>query len=316
MKNSYFLYLAMLGSLLLSSCEDRDKNGRLYDQPTSGTIKVSVDETLRPLGEAEIQAFEGAYNRAHIKAEYVSEAEAFSNLLKDSSRLIIVTRDLNDQEKKYIKDKHLMFSSVKFAYDAIALVVNKSNPDSNMTLGQLNDLLKGKISDWKELNAGKGGIKVVFDNPGSSTLSYLKDRFKLSDSMPSNFFALKNNSEVVNYVQSHKDALGIIGVNWISSTMDSQQVTFQDKIKVLGLSHPDTVKADETFYQPYQAYIALKYYPLIRTVYAISNEGYTGLATGLSAYLAGDKGQTVVRLYGLLPTTMHIRLIESKKDFK
>lgn len=315
MNRHQLLFIPILSLLLLSSCEDRDKNGHVYDQPTSGTIKVSIDETLKPLGEAEIQSFESAYTRAHINAEYVSEAEAFTNLLKDSSRLIIVTRDLNDKEKKYIKDKNLMFSSVKIAYDAIALVVNKSNPDSNLTEAQLADIMTGKLNNWKTLG-GKGDMKVVFDNANSSTLSYLKNRYKLPDQMPSNFFAVKNNSEVVNYVQSHSDALGIIGVNWISSSMDSQQVAFQDKIKVLALSPPDTVKADEPFYQPYQAYIALHYYPLTRTVYAISNEGYTGLATGLSAYLAGDKGQTVVRLYGLLPSTMHIRLIQTKKDFK
>lgn len=313
--NRYLLFIPLLGALFLSSCEDRDKNGRLYDQPTSGTIKVSVDETLRPLGEAEIQSFEGLYTRAHLKAEYVPEAEAFANLLKDSSRLIIVARDLNDKEKQYIKDKHLMFSSVKIASDAIALVTNKSNPDSNVTEAQLADVMRGKTTAWKDLGAGKDDIKVVFDNANSSTLSYLKERYKLPDQMPANFFAVKSNTEVINYVQSHPDALGIIGVNWISSTMDSQQVAFMDKIRVLAVSHPDSIKADETFYQPYQAYIALKYYPLVRTVYAISNEGYTGLATGFSAYLAGDKGQTVVRLYGLLPATMHIRLIQTKKEF-
>ena len=45
--------------VLLGGCSERDKNGKLLDSPTAGTINITVDESLKPLIDAEIRAFEG-----------------------------------------------------------------------------------------------------------------------------------------------------------------------------------------------------------------------------------------------------------------
>ena len=85
----------------------------------------------------------------------------------------------------------------------------------------------------------------------------------------------------------------------------------------MALSPPDTAKgADQPYYLPYQAYISLGYYPLIREVYGITPEFYNGLGTGFINFMASEKGQTLVRLSGLLPATMPVRFVHIKKDFK
>src|ERR1044071_4638563 len=89
------LLLAMLGS-----CADRNKKGQLLDTPTSGTIKIAVDESLKPLLQAEVEGFEATYTTAHIKADYTSEQKAIEDLLLDSVRLAIVTRKLYPSEKQ------------------------------------------------------------------------------------------------------------------------------------------------------------------------------------------------------------------------
>jgi phosphate transport system substrate-binding protein len=64
------------------------------------------------------------------------------------------------------------------------------------------------------------------------------------------------------------------------------------------------------YYKPYQAYIALKNYPLTRDVMIINREGRNGLGTGFASFVAGDKGQRMIRLMGLLPATMPVRIIQ------
>ena len=98
--------IALLGvALVLSGCRDRDKQGRVLDSPTSGFIKVAVDESLRPLIEAEVATFEGLYERADIEALYYPEADAIDALMKDSVRVAVVTRRFTPEEKDYFK-KH------------------------------------------------------------------------------------------------------------------------------------------------------------------------------------------------------------------
>jgi phosphate transport system substrate-binding protein len=64
------------------------------------------------------------------------------------------------------------------------------------------------------------------------------------------------------------------------------------------------------YFKPYQAYIAQKIYPLWREVYIISKEAYTGLGTGLTAFIASERGQRIVLKFGLVPATMPVRLVE------
>ena len=38
------------------------------------------------------------------------------------------------------------------AYDALALVLNKSNLDSLLTYDNVKDIMTGKITDWNQIN--------------------------------------------------------------------------------------------------------------------------------------------------------------------
>ena len=95
-----------------------------------------------------------------------------------------------------------------------------------------------------------------------------------------------------------------------------------DDRKVLGclcLARTDEIAftEDDEYYKPYQAYIAQKIYPLWREVYVISKEAYTGLGTGLTAFIASERGQRIVLKFGLVPATMPVRLVEliENEDF-
>ena len=238
-----------------------------------------------------------------------------NDLFKDSARMVIIPRKLTDAEQKMYSDKKIRVKMVKIAYDAVALIVNKSNPDSTLQLSKLSEILQGKLNNWKALGGKNSKMKIVFDNSGSSTLEYLRKRFHINDSLPSDFFAVHSNEEVINYVEKTPEALGIIGVNWITG-LDSVPNSFNKRIKVMALSPPDTAKsAEEPYYLPFQAWISLGYYPLVREVYGITPEFYNGLGTGFINFMSEDKGQMLVRLSGLLPATMPIRFVHVKKHF-
>ena len=72
-------------------------------------------------------------------------------LLADSVRLAITTRQLTTQETAYLNDKKFFPVSVKMATDGLALIVNKQNTDSLITVDQFKEILTGKVTDWKQL---------------------------------------------------------------------------------------------------------------------------------------------------------------------
>jgi phosphate transport system substrate-binding protein len=295
--------------LFISSCQDRDRQGRLLDTPTTGFIKISIDESLRPLVEAELNTFEALYPRADIEGFYYPEAQAIDALMMDSVRLAVVTRKFTQEEKDYFKNIKITPTELDVAMSAVALIVHRENADTLINMQQIRALLQGKINRWSQLGSkNNAGIEIVFDNPNSGLIRHLKDSVAKVDKLPPNTFAVENNQAVVDYVSGSKNALGLIGLEWISDKDDSTSNTFLKKIRVM------SVAGDSTHFKPYQAYLALKYYPLSRKITILSREARSGLGNGFMAFFASERGQRIVLKAGLVPVTMPLRVVEIDRE--
>ncbi len=295
--------------IMISACNNSGKT--TGETPTRGEIKISVDESYKLLMESESYTFQALYKNAKIHVSYKTEVECFEDLLNDSVRFIVVNRKLTTNEDQYLRAKQFVPTTTKIAYDALAFIVNKENPDSIITYEQIKQIFSGNISKWQQINpkSSLGDMKIIFDNNKSGNVRYIQETFVLNNKFPLYCYAVNSNDEVINQVEKNKNMMGIIGVNWISDHHDSTTIDFLKRVKVVGVEPPTGASACK----PYQGYIAEKSYPLTREVYTISREPFSGLGTGFVAFIAGDQGQRIVRLSGLVPATMPIRLVEIKK---
>jgi len=287
----------LIGCLFACNSSQNDQS---YDTPTSGTIRISVDETFEPLMEAEIKVFQSLYPKTRIIAEYKPESECFKDLLNDSARLVIVTRSYNEQEKAYFKQLKISPQSMLLAWDAAALIVNHENADSILTMDQVRHIMDGTDKERK--------WQLVFDNENSSTVRFIRDSINQGKPLPANTMAAKTNPEVVDYVTKNKSAIGVIGVNWISDPEDSTSIEFTSKVSVV------KVRADygSEFVKPYQAYIATGSYPLKRGVFFCLKEPYRGLGTGFVTFLGSYEGQLVIKKFRLFPARINAVFREAK----
>ncbi|HTH55095.1 MAG TPA: substrate-binding domain-containing protein [Cyclobacteriaceae bacterium] len=301
--------LFIIFAVLAFSCRDRDKKGKILDTPTTGEITIAVDESLKPLFQAEVQGFEGLYHYAKIKAHYLSEDSAVKELLKDTARLVVLTRKLYPHEMYKFDSLRIKVPQILVAREAVALIVHKNNPDSLITWDQVTNILKGNISTWSQIypKSKLGDLQLVFDHPESGIVRYLTDTLGLTK-LPPYCFAARTNEEVFAHVAKTENAIGLIGLSWISDKDDPSANQFLKNITVMGIS------TDEDFLKPYKAYIVMKKYPLSRSVYMITGEGRSGLGNGFLAYVASDKGQRIILKSGLVPAKAPIRLVEVKKE--
>jgi phosphate transport system substrate-binding protein len=300
--------------ILFYSCNMTQK--KFTDEtPTRGTIKIAVDDSYQLLADAELYTFQALYKDAKVNPIYSSEDSILKLFMADSVRAIITSRKLTDNEEAYLKQKLIIPKTTKIAYDALAFIVNKSNPDLQIRYNTLKDIFTGKTSQWKQINPKSklGDIKVIFDNPGSNNVRTIMNKFEITGSLPKYCSSANKNSEVVNFVEKHPEALGIISVNWISDPRDSVSHSFLSKINVVSVtSEYDSDGTD--FYSPHPAYIANKEYPFIREVYEINRETFAGLGTGFTSFVAGNSGQRIILKMGMLPATLPVRLVEIKKN--
>ncbi|REJ80974.1 MAG: phosphate ABC transporter substrate-binding protein, PhoT family [Bacteroidetes bacterium] len=308
----FFLFVFLVFGLLTLVCCKRDKS-KYSDTPVSGEILIVADESYRPLLQVQLDTFHSIYKYAKINARYLPEPEAVSVLLNnDSARLVILNRELNETELQTLREMKIIPRVNRIAVDALAIMINPDNKDSLFTPSLLGDIFSGKISTWNQLgkNPINDSIRIVFDGNSSSNARYLKEKFLGNSPVPSNWYALESNEALVDYVSNNVNALGVISLNWISDRENPEVNSFLSKVTIAGVSETDSVGSDKDYYKPFQAYIALKKYPFTRDVYIISREGRNGLGTGFASFVAGDHGQRIIRLMGLLPATMPIRIVK------
>jgi len=314
MKTAKNLFVAGGVICLLLFCVCGNSGKQDLDTPTSGRMKVGIDDSYRLLVEAEVFAFESLYKNVQIDTIFKSEADVFTDFMNDSVPLIIVRHKLSEDQEKYLNSRQFVPKTTKIAYDAVAFIVNNDNPDTLFFYDKIRDIFLGKISKWQQINPKSrlDDIQMVFDNYKSSNPRYFKERFSL-DSLSKTCVAVRTNAEVISFVASHKNAIGVISVNWISDKQNTISNNFLHKVKVVGITSEGNNDPDAKFYKPYQVYIAENSYPFTREVFCINRQPYHGLAYGLSAFIAGEKGQLIVLHSGLVPATMPVRIVEIKK---
>jgi phosphate transport system substrate-binding protein len=290
-----------LAVIFFSGCNGQNERTDL-DTENSGTIHISVDESFKPVIDSQIQVFEALNPKAKIIADYKPEAQCFRDLLKDSTRMIIVTRGLTDQEEKFYKDSFSFFPSyTKVANDAIAVIVNNNAKDSVFTMAKIRGILDGSTAD-KQI--------AVFDGLSStSTVRYASDsilRGKPFD--PKKVLGEKSSEDVINYVAQNDNVIGFVGVSWIGNKEDSTQLSFLTKVKIAAI---ECTCPEKTFVKPYQANIMTKRYPLVRGLYYILKENYNGLGSGFANFLEYEKGQLIFRRAYLGPAKMNFNVREA-----
>ena len=173
------------------------------DDATSGTCSVSADESYSLILDSQEMAFESIYPDAHVNVIFRPEGELVKDLMRpgDSTRWIMISRDLTDEEKKFFEARNSHPSVLKIAYDAVAIIANKDNHKDSLTIDQIKQILSQKLLTWKQLDPKQAAdtINIVFDNKQSGNARFIKERFlDNADKFPKNCYAVNSNADVVN----------------------------------------------------------------------------------------------------------------------
>lgn len=272
---------------LFAMCNQKSKN-ESKETILKGSIDIVTDETIKPIVDDQVAVFEGTYYDAKITVKPKSEGELINDLLSQKAKVAVTARNLTKEELQKFEKSKINPRVTPFAIDAIALISNKSNNDTLIALKSVIDFMQGK-SDTRI----KG---LVFDNPNSSTVRYMKDLAKVKEIPANGVFSFKTNDEVIKFVSENDGMIGVVGVNWLSQPSPNM-VDIVKKINVLSVKG----LKDNNYYNPTQNDLAELKYPLARDLFIINCQGYSGLGMGFASFIAGDIGQRIVLKSGLLP---------------
>jgi phosphate transport system substrate-binding protein len=249
-------------------------------------LDISGASTVQPVVEKLGPLFTAQGGEA-IKLSGGGSGAGVKNAIAGTSQIGMVSRDLKDDEKTSLKNTVI-------AIDALAVIVNKANPVTNLSKAQLVDLYTGKVDNWKSLGGQDRPVVRVSKEVGRSTLELFEhytgllspDRNKTDKPLISKkAYIIGSNLEAITLVGGMPGAIGYVGVGTARSMLKAGM-----PIKIITLDG----------LEPSDEAIKGKRYPIVRPL----NLVYAKETPAVSSFLAlavSAQGQDVVKSLGFLP---------------
>jgi phosphate transport system substrate-binding protein len=283
MKYPLFI-IGLIGFSVFFACRPSSNLDENNSTPTSGKLIIGVDETLKPMAEAEIKAFTSIYRNSQITPYYSQEKEIIEQLISNEIQTALICRELNYAELDSIHKHFMQYPKMfKIGTDGMLFIVNSNNPVKTISITDIGKILGGSLSKWKEISPEWKDVSEIIPvtTPHSSIsryLSYLNDTLS-----PLAAYQINTTTDVLTYVQNNRNALGIIGGSWLL-----QRGGELEGVKLVAHTLPDTTRTipELAFY---------------REVFVVTQEPFYGLGNGFIAFLASDRGQLVLLKEGMLP---------------
>ena len=95
--------------------------------------------------------------------------------MEGTTDIAMASRRIKFGEKIKTKQNKMELCEEIVAYDALAIIVNPSNPVDSLTREELEAIFRGKITNWKEVGGPDAKIIVYSRETSSGTYEFFKE---------------------------------------------------------------------------------------------------------------------------------------------
>lgn len=248
--------------------------------------KIKGSDTCLPLS----QKFAENYNKSNpgsgISVVGGGSGVGIAALISGTTDIAQASRKMKMDEKLKIQEMGKSIKEVVIAYDALAVVVNPSNPVGQLTREQLEAIFTGKITNWKDVGGADLKIIVYSRETSSGTYEFFKEHVMNKKNFTSSALLMPATGAVIQSVSQTKGAIGYVGLAYLEKEVKALKVSY-DKGKTYVAPSVDAAKN--------------KTYPITRPLYYYYLLGAESKVNALIKYILSSEGQKVVLAEGYVP---------------
>ncbi len=260
---------------------------------TAGTLRVVGSEAARPMVQAAADTFVSYYKRAQVTVEGGGTVAGLEALINKQAEIAVLSREPLESERKAGAEVGVEIALYPFAYDGLAIIVNRDNSAYALSFREARTLFTGETTDWSVIGADPGWIRVYTTGVENGATEFVRRVLLGGADFVAGAGRATTTRGIVDSVAQHVDAIGY-----------ASMAELDDRVKALPLSPPEggplRVLNRETVYR--------KEYPLVRTFY-FGTRGIPrdDLISGFVSFVMGNSGQKVVAEMGFVPATVPVR---------
>jgi len=279
MKKSSLLWIAFLSVMfiILVSAGGFSLN--------TDVVAISGSTTVLPLVQSIVEKYYLEENKdVGISVKGGGSGTGISELVDKNCDIAMSSRAIKPQEIENANAKGAVPKEYILAYDGITVIVHPSNPVDSLTLGQLQKIYAGEITNWKEVGGKDAAIAVISRDSASGTQEYFKEIVMKDKEFRSDMITQSATGAVIQEAAQNEKAIGFIGTAYQSSSA-----------KKIGIN------VDGTVVYPTEENILNGKYPISRALYLYTQDNPSQNVQDFMDYVLGPKGQQIVKDMGYVP---------------
>jgi len=286
------LALSVLLLVLLSACAAATGQAASSQAPASAYIQNKGSDTLVNLALAWAEAYQSEHADVSISVTGGGSGTGIAALLNQTVDIANASRQMTADEIQQAQAKG--FQPVEFvvARDAIAVIVNPTNPVDHLTLQQLSDIYSGKIDNWSLVGGENRPIVRLSRETNSGTHVYfLQTVIRLGDPNSKTLFStdtllLPSSEGIVNELRQNPNAIGYDGLGYVPADL-----------KVVSVGKDPA----GPFVRPSIATVDDSSYPVSRDLYMYTAGPPTGAVKTYLDWILSPEAQAIVAEQGFVP---------------
>lgn len=275
---------------LLACREQRDDVTRSTMSGTK-TIENKGSDTLVNVALAWAEQYMQEHPKVRISVTGGGSGTGIASLINGTADIANASREMKSEEVKAAQANGITPVEFVVARDAIAVVVNPSNPVRALNLQQISDIYTGKITNWREVGGDDRPIVLLSRESNSGTYVYvLENVIRMGDPKSKLLFTpdtllMPSSEGISTEVRQNPNAIGYDGLGYVTPDQ-----------KVLAVARD----ASSPYVLPSVANVNNGTYPISRPLYMYTIGEPSGQVKAYLDWVLGP-GQKLVSKLGFVP---------------
>ena len=244
--------------------------------------RIKGSDTVLPVAQQTAERFMNQYPDTRVTVTGGGTGVGISALLDNTTDIAMASRPIKFSEKMKIKSAGEDVAEIVVAYDALAVVAHPSNPVKQLTRQQLEDIFRGKITNWKQVGGDDRKIVVYSRETSSGTYEFFKESVLKN---MANSLSMPATGAIIQSVSQTKGAIGYVGLAYVSPRVKTLSVSYDGK----HYAAPTVENATN------------KTYPIVRPLYYYYNVKKKAEIDPLIQYILSPDGQDIIKKSGYIP---------------
>ena len=247
--------------------------------------RIKGSDTVLPIAQQTAERFMPLNPSARVTVTGGGTGVGISALLDQTTDIAMASRAIKFSEKMKIKSAGEDVAEIVVAYDALAVVAHPSNPVKQLTRQQLEDIFRGKITNWKQVGGDDRKIVVYSRETSSGTYEFFKESVLKNKNYMASSLSMPATGAIIQSVSQTKGAIGYVGLAYVSPRVKTLSVSYDGK----HYAAPTVENATN------------KTYPIVRPLYYYYNVKKKAEIDPLIQYILSPDGQDIIKKSGYIP---------------